>query len=55
MFLPGRLCPYTQTLDKAERLARDKHSSLLQKFGNYDRKKFYNTGPNVIKISTSEI
>ncbi len=27
------------------RLARDKHSSLLQKSVNYDRKKFYSTGP----------
>ena len=28
-----------------ERLARDKHSSLLQKSVNYDRKKLYITGP----------
>jgi hypothetical protein len=27
------------------RLARDKHSSLLQKFINYGRKKVYNIGP----------
>jgi hypothetical protein len=26
-------------------LARDKHSSLLQTFVNYDRKKYYNIGP----------
>ncbi len=26
-------------------LARDKHSSLLQKYVNYDRKKFYSKGP----------
>jgi hypothetical protein len=28
-----------------ERLARDKRSSLLQKFLNYVHKKFYNIGP----------
>ncbi len=28
-----------------ERLALDKHSSLLRKFVNYGRKKFYNIGP----------
>jgi hypothetical protein len=27
------------------RLARDKYSSLLQKFVTYGRKKFYNIGP----------
>jgi hypothetical protein len=27
------------------RLVRDEHSSLLQKFITYDRKKFYNIGP----------
>jgi hypothetical protein len=30
---------------RLERLARDKHSSLLQKTVNYGRKKFYNIGP----------
>jgi hypothetical protein len=29
---------------RLELLARDKHSSLLQKFTNYGRIKFYNTG-----------
>jgi hypothetical protein len=29
----------------AGKLARDKHSSLLRKSVNYDRKKFYSTGP----------
>jgi len=29
-----------------ERSARDKHSSLLRKFVNYGRKKFYNIGPS---------
>ncbi len=33
-----------------ERPAKDKHSSLLRKFLNYGRKKFYNIGPkNVAK------
>ncbi len=27
--------------------ARNKHSSLLQKFAKYGRKKFYNTGPSL--------
>jgi hypothetical protein len=27
-----------------ERIARDKHSSLLRKFVNYGQKKFYNIG-----------
>jgi hypothetical protein len=35
--LNGRLWP--------ERLAKDKHSSLLQKFVNYRRKKFYKIVP----------
>ncbi len=30
---------------KLERLARDKHSSLLRKFVNYGNKKFYNIDP----------
>jgi hypothetical protein len=30
---------------RLERLARDKHSSLLRKSGNYGCKKFYSTGP----------
>ncbi len=40
---------------RLERLARDKHSSLLRTFVNYGRKKFYNVdpmGPNVIKLFT---
>jgi hypothetical protein len=32
-------------LTRLESLARDKHSSLLRKSVNYDRKKFYNIGP----------
>jgi hypothetical protein len=31
---------------KLERLAMDKHSSLLRTFVNYGRKKFYNIGPS---------
>jgi hypothetical protein len=31
-----------------ERLAGDKHSSLLQKFVTYGRKKFYNIGPRCV-------
>jgi len=34
-----------------ERLARDKHSSLLRKFVNYYRKKFYSTGPRCFQAS----
>ncbi len=30
---------------RLEKFARDKHSSLLQKFVNYEQKKFYNIGP----------
>jgi hypothetical protein len=30
---------------RLERLARDKNSSLLRKFVNYGREKFYNIGP----------
>jgi hypothetical protein len=30
---------------RLERLARDKHSSLLRKSVNYGQKKFYNIGP----------
>ncbi len=35
-------CFFFETL---ERLAKDKHSSLLQTFANYGRKKLYNAGP----------
>jgi len=34
---------------RLERLARDKHSSLLQKYVNYGHKKFYNTGPGMFR------
>jgi hypothetical protein len=38
-----------------ERLAMDKHSSLLQKFVNYRQKSFVTLGPvaNVIKLFTA--
>jgi hypothetical protein len=35
-----------------ERPARDKHSSLLRKFVNCGRKKFYNIGGTVVERST---
>jgi hypothetical protein len=35
-------------LTRIDKLARDKHSSLLQKFVNYGRKTFYNIGPRPI-------
>ena len=35
---------------RLERLARDEHSSLLQKSVNYGRKKVYSTGPGVKKV-----
>jgi hypothetical protein len=38
----GKLLPYLLTL---ERFARDNHSSLLQKFVTFGRKKFHNIGP----------
>jgi hypothetical protein len=34
-------------LTRLERLAKSKHSSLLQKFITYGRKMFYNIGPPV--------
>ncbi len=36
-------------------LPMDKHSNLLRTFVNYDRKKYYNTGANVIKLFLSII
>jgi hypothetical protein len=41
-YSPGLTHKY---LTRLEKLARDKHSSLLQKSVNYDHKKFYNIGP----------
>ncbi len=41
--LKGSLRPYPQTLARLERLARDKRSSLLQKFATFGRKKIYNS------------
>jgi hypothetical protein len=37
--------PHLQTLDWLERLARDKHSSILRKSVNYGCKKLYRIGP----------
>jgi len=39
---------------RLERLARDKHSSLLRKLVNYGRKKLYNIGPRP-DINTANI
>ncbi len=36
-----------------EELAKDKHSSLLRKFVNYGRKKFYNIGPWYCHLDTT--
>jgi hypothetical protein len=38
-----------------ERLARDKYSSLILKSVNYVCKKFFSTGPKVIKLLTAVI
>jgi hypothetical protein len=38
-------------LTRLERLDKDKHSSLFRKSVNYDRKKFYSTGPRLERIS----
>jgi hypothetical protein len=38
----GLTCKHQTRLDS---LARDKHSSLIRKIVNYDRKKFYRIGP----------
>ncbi len=40
-------CLTSQHETLLERLVRDKHSSLVQLFKNYDRKKFYNTLPSL--------
>ncbi len=45
MLHSGRLWPYTQTLDQAGKLARDKHCSLLRKTVNCGCKKFYKISP----------
>jgi hypothetical protein len=42
-----RLWPNTQHYTRLEKLTRDKHCSLLQRFVNYDRKKVYNVVPVV--------
>jgi hypothetical protein len=39
-------CSTLSKLARLERFARDKHSTLLQKLVNYD-KKFYNIGPKL--------
>jgi hypothetical protein len=42
MLCMGNLQPYSQALTRMDVFATDEHSSLLQTFINYDRKKFYN-------------
>ncbi len=42
---PGFICKHQTRLEWP---ARDKHSSLLRKFVNYGRKKFFNIGPRFI-------
>jgi hypothetical protein len=49
----GRLLHYPQT--RLERLARDKHTSLLRTFVNYGRKKFYNIGARRKKHGVDKI
>ncbi len=38
----ARNLPYSRARKRLERLARDKHFSLLRAFSNYGRKKFHN-------------
>ncbi len=47
--LPSRIgpWPYPQTLTRLEKLARNQHSSLVQKSVNYDRKFFIGLAPGV--------
>ena len=40
---------------RLERLARGKHSSLLRKYVNYGRKKFYNIGPWSLQETTRTV
>jgi hypothetical protein len=48
--LLGRLLASPTNIEtRLERHARDKYSSLLQKSVNYDRKKFYDTGPQLVR------
>ncbi len=44
MLHSGRLRPQSQTLELTKRLASDKILSLLPKFANYGREKFFNIG-----------
>jgi len=41
--------------NRLEKLARAEHSSLLQKFVTYGRKKFYNIGHRTTKLFTTVI
>ncbi len=55
MFHLGRLQPHSRTFIQLEKLAKDKHSSLLQKFVNYGQKKFYNIGPSYTPVLDSNM
>jgi hypothetical protein len=44
--------PLPTSRTRLERLARDKHSSLLRKFVNYEPDKFHNIGPRVQSYKT---
>ncbi len=46
---PGLACKHWT---RQERLAREKHSSLLQTSINYDSEKFYSTGPRCLCIKS---
>ncbi len=46
----GNLLASPTIIRRLERLARDKHSSLLRKLVNYGQKKFYTIGPLLVKI-----
>jgi hypothetical protein len=41
--------------NRLEKLARDKHSSLLQKSVNYGCKKLYSTGPRLESLRTNAL
>jgi hypothetical protein len=56
MFNLGSLQPYSE-MTRLEKLARDKHSSLLQKFINYGEKGFITLGSggaNIMKLFSAE-
>jgi hypothetical protein len=48
----GRLQPLSQT--RLGRIAINKHSSLLRKFVNYERKKFHKFGPVMVQNKSKQ-